>query len=128
MNGPARQQQQRCHQPACPCTSRGAAHAPSASSSVSTGSVASTLPARQRCVRARSDCLALLPLCPSTDIATSRVYITSSNYVFYGCDNVSHSYSTTFELGTFSAQSKFIECFKCLFVKRDFIGKTLFNE
>jgi len=128
MNGQARQQPQRCHQPACPCTSRGAALVPSASSSVSTGSVASTLPARPRRVRARSDCLALLPLCPSTDIAASRVYIRSSNYVFYGCDNVLHSYSTTFELGMSSVYSKFIECFKCLIVKCKFIGKTLFNE
>jgi len=32
------------------------------------------------------------------------------------------------DVRTFSAYSKLVDCFKCLFVGREFIGKCLFHE
>ena len=40
----------------------------------------------------------------------------------------SNSNSTTFELRTFSADSKFVECFKCFVVECEFVEKSLFYD
>jgi len=40
----------------------------------------------------------------------------------------SNSHSTTFEHGPFSPYSKFVECFKSLFVECEFVRKSLFSE